>query len=226
MEPLYDGKTKTVYALDQDRVVIVFKDDVTGTDAGIDPGANEVIGQLAGKGLAALEQSAYFFQLLEEHGVPTHFLSVDPAKQAMTAWKARWYGLEFVVRFQAWGSFVRRYGRYVHEGQELGGLVEITLKDDLRGDPLALDETLDLLGIMPLAQVREARDLARRAAGVLRQDLAARGLDLRDLKFECGKVGDRLVIIDDISTDNMRVVRDGVAVGPDELLRLTRGGGA
>jgi hypothetical protein len=36
-------------------------------------------------------------------------------------------------------------------------------------------------------------------------------------------VGERLVIIDDISTDNMRIVRDGAAVGPADLLGLTTG---
>ncbi len=223
MELLYDGKTKTVYALEEDQVLIRFKDDVTGTEAGIDPGANEVIGQLAGKGRIALQQSAYFFDLLEAHGVPTHFVSADPEQDAMVARKAIWYGLEFVVRFQAWGSFVRRYGRYVREGQALGGLVEITLKDDERGDPLVLDETLAVLGIMSLHEVREARELVRKAAGVLRTDLSSKGIELIDLKFECGRVGDRLAIIDDISTDNMRIFRGGEPVGPAALLRITTG---
>lgn len=223
MERLYDGKTKTVHGLDEERVLIVFKDDVTGTEAGIDPGANEVIGQLEGKGLAALKQSAYFFELLESRGIPTHFISMEPDRRAMTAWKARWFGLEFVVRFEARGSFVRRYGRHVAEGQPLDGLVEITLKDDERGDPLILDGTLDALGIMSLDQIREAKALVSAAAAALREDLSARGLELQDLKFECGQVGERLVIIDDISTDNMRIVRDGAAIGPADLLRITTG---
>src|SRR5690606_19998474 len=134
-------------------------------------------------------------------------ISVDLNERALTAYKATWYGLEFIVRFKAYGSFVRRYGRYVKEGQDLGGLVEITLKDDQRGDPLILDETLDVLGIMPMAQTREAKAWVKRAAEVIRADLAANGLELLDIKFECGMVGGRLVIIDDVSTDNMRVVR-------------------
>jgi ABC-type glycerol-3-phosphate transport system substrate-binding protein len=134
MRKIADGKTKTLYALGEDQVVLVFKDDVTGTDGGIDPGGNRVVGHVEGKGLAALRQSAYFFSLLAAHGVPTHFVSVDLDEGILIARRATWYGLEFVVRFRAFGSFVRRYGRYVQEGADLGALVEITLKDTSAGD--------------------------------------------------------------------------------------------
>lgn len=42
MKLLYKGKTKDVYELDDRRVVLKFKDDVTGVDGKFDPGANEV----------------------------------------------------------------------------------------------------------------------------------------------------------------------------------------
>lgn len=216
-----DGKTKTIYAAGENSVMIVFKDDVTGTEEGIDPGGNDVVGQVEGKGLAALKQSAYFFGLLAAHNVPTHFIAVDLEKRAMMARKAKWYGLEFVVRFKAYGSFIRRYGEYVTQGANLGSLVEITLKDDQRGDPLILDETLDVLGIMPLDQVKEAKELVKKAAVIIRDDLQAKGLELLDMKFECGLVDDRLVIIDDISTDNMRIIRDGESVTPQQMLQYT-----
>jgi phosphoribosylaminoimidazole-succinocarboxamide synthase len=223
MQQLYDGKTKTLYDLGDGRVLIYFKDDVTGTEAGIDPGGNEVVGQIAGKGAAALRQSAYFFDLLAAHDVPTHFISLEPDKQAMIAHRAKWYGLEFVVRFKAYGSFVRRYGKYITEGVDVGGLVEITLKDDERGDPLVVDEALAVLGIMEMSQVLAAKDLVRKAATVIYNDLKAKGIELLDMKFECGSIGDQMVIIDDISTDNMRIVKDGAKVGPEELLQLTAG---
>lgn len=223
MKQIVNGKTKTLYAVGDDRVIMLFKDDVTGTEEGIDPGGNDVVGQVEGKGLAALKQSVYFFNLLAAHDVPTHFISADVEKREMLARRATWYGLEFVVRFKAFGSFVRRYGKYVEEGADLGSLVEITLKDDLRGDPLILDETLDVLGIMPVAQVREAKALVKKAASVIREDLSTKGVELLDMKFECGMVDHRLVIIDDISTDNMRVVQNGEKVSPQQLLKITTG---
>lgn len=226
MELISDGKTKTLYALDDERALLVFKDDVTGTEEGIDPGGNQVVGRVEGKGRAALRQSLHFFNLLAGHGVPTHYVSADPEGRGLIVRRAVWTGLEFIVRFKAAGSFVRRYGRYVAAGADLGGLVEITLKDDERGDPLVTDETIAALGIMTLEQVREAKALVRRAAQVIRDHLQEKGLDLLDIKFECGIIGDRLVIIDDVSTDNMRVTRAGEAVGPQDLLRYLEGPGA
>ncbi|MBO2521833.1 MAG: phosphoribosylaminoimidazolesuccinocarboxamide synthase [Firmicutes bacterium] len=223
MSLIHDGKTKTVYSYDDRHVRIVFKDDVTGTEEGIDPGGNTVVGSIAGKGEAALRLSVYFFSLLKRHGVPTHFVSADVESRSLIAKKAVWNGLEFIVRFKAYGSFVRRFGRYVREGADLGGLVEITLKDDERGDPVIVDEAVAALGLLSLEQVREAKALARRAAEVIRDDLAEKGLELLDIKFECGIVDGRLVIIDDISTDNMRVVRDGKPVDARGLLEVVGG---
>lgn len=218
MKLIHDGKTKTVYAQSNDRVMIVFKDDVTGTEQGIDPGGNQVVGRIEGKGYASLKQSVYFFKLLAANGIPTHFESVDFQQQAMIARHAKWLGLEFIIRFKAYGSFVRRYGRYVQEGDDLGGLVEITLKDDERGDPLIGEEAIAALGLMSLEQVGQAKSLVLQAARLLQQDLQAKGLELIDIKFECGYVGEKLVIIDDISTDNMRVFQDGESVTPRQLM--------
>jgi len=226
MELLADGKTKTLYALDNDQVLMVFKDDVTGSEEGIDPGGNVVVGRLEGKGLAALQQSIYFFDLLGRHGIPTHYVARDPDRGAIIVRRAQWFGLEFIVRFKAFGSFVRRYGRYVDEGAPLDGLVEITLKDDERGDPLIVDEAIAAIGLMPLDQVQEAKALVRQAAQVMHDHLAEKGLDLVDIKFECGLAGGRLVIIDDISTDNMRVMQDGRRVEAGQLLPLLGAGNA
>ncbi|NLB31989.1 MAG: phosphoribosylaminoimidazolesuccinocarboxamide synthase, partial [Alcaligenaceae bacterium] len=53
-QKIYSGKTKDLYALPSGNVLLVFKDDVTGTDGVIDPGANTVIGQVEGKGRKSL----------------------------------------------------------------------------------------------------------------------------------------------------------------------------
>ncbi len=217
MKKLYDGKTKTVYEASSDQVILEFKDDVTGTEDGIDPGGNEVVGSVEGKGMAVLRQSAYFFKLLKEANIPTHFISANLEKRTLTAKKANWYGLEFVVRFKAFGSFVRRYGGIVTEGVPLNSLVEITIKDDERGDPLILEDTLDVLGIMPLDDVIKGKELVKRAAEVIKDDLSSKGLELIDMKFEIGNVGDGLAIIDDISSDNMRVMKNGEVLSALDL---------
>lgn len=219
MRLISDGKTKRLYALEGDQLLMVFKDDVTGSEAGIDPGGNQVVGRIEGKGHAALRQSVHFFNLLAAHGIPTHFVAVDPGGRGLVVRRARAAGLEFIVRFKAAGSFVRRYGRYIQEGADLGGLVEITLKDDERGDPPINEEAVSALGLLTADQVGQAKALVRRAAHLIRDHLREKGLELVDIKFECGLLAGDLMIIDDISTDNMRVTREGVPVEPGEMLR-------
>ncbi len=222
---LYGGKTKNVYELDQDHVILEFKDDVTGEDGRIDPGANSVMGKLEGKGQASLRMSHHFFELLQQKGVASHYVSADLEQNTMVAKKARPFGngLEVVCRFKAYGSFLRRYAQYAEEFQPLDALVEITLKDDQRGDPLINDEALVQLGLTTADDLKVIKALARQVSGIIRDDLASRSLELIDIKFEFGKVGSQIVVIDDISGDNMRVFKDGTQVPPRELAEMVAG---
>lgn len=222
---VYEGKTKVVYELENGNYLLEFKDDVTGEDGRIDPGANSVIGKLEGKGRASLRMSKYFFELLKNKGFPTHYVDADIEAGTMTVLPAKTFGqgLEIVVRFKAYGSFVRRYGRYVEEMQPLDSLVEITLKDDDRGDPLINDETLVQLDIMQLEDVIRVKEMARQVAKVIREDYINRNLDLVDIKFEFGKIDGNIVVIDDISGDNMRVFQNGEQILPKELSAIVTG---
>src|SRR5699024_8681331 len=137
MEPKITGKTKNVYELEDGNFMLAFKDDVTGTDGVFDPGANTVGLTMEGAGFAGLKLSAFFFEKLYDEGIPTHYVSSDLEKSTMTVIPADTFGegLEVICRYRAVGSFLKRYGKYVTEGQELDGFVEVTLKDDERNDP-------------------------------------------------------------------------------------------
>ena len=52
MKKIYTGKTKDVFLKEDGNIVLRFKDSVTGSEGVIDSGANEVIGEVAGKGYA------------------------------------------------------------------------------------------------------------------------------------------------------------------------------
>ncbi len=209
MKKLYTGKTKDVYLLDDGNVLLKFKNAITGTGTQIDSGANEVIGEVPGKGRASLSITAHFFGLLHKAGLTTHFIGACPEEGSMVVRRARTYGLEVVCRLRAWGSFVRRYGRYVVEGTPLSQLIEFTIKDDDRGDPLINDESLVALGIVTSEQIDHMKDVARKATEVLRSHLATKGLELVDIKYEFGEIDGRIVIIDEISGDSMRVTKEG-----------------
>ena len=219
MKKIREGKTKTLYEAEGGNILLHFKDDVTGTGDVIDPGANAVIGKVEGKGNASLKLSKYFFEKLEQEGILTHYVKADIAENKMLVRKAESFGegLEFICRLKATGSFLRRYGKYAQEGQPLDYLVEITLKDDDRGDPLINEEALVQLNLMSKAEVEEAKALTKSVTQLVQRECEASGLELIDIKIEFGRVDGKIVVIDEVSGDNMRIRKDGRAVMQKEF---------
>lgn len=214
-EKIYSGKTKDLYALPGGNVLLVFKDDVTGENGIIDPGANTVIGQVEGKGRKSLAMTDYFFRRLNAANIPTHLVQLDLEKGTMEVRRAEPLGkdisgkggLEFVCRTRPWGSFVRRYQQYIRDAErKLDYLVEITVKDDERSDPLINDDTIVALGLASPAQLEQAKDITRRVCRIVEADLNEKGLTLIDMKIETGLVDGEVVVIDEISADAMRVM--------------------
>ena len=216
-EKIYSGKTKDLYSLPNSNILLVFKDDVTGEDGIIDPGANTVIGQVEGKGRKTLAMTDYFFKRLHAADIPTHLVSLDLEKGTMEVRRAEPLGkdlsgaggLEFICRTRPWGSFLRRYQRYIQDtGQKLDYLVELTIKDDERGDPLINDDTVIALGLLTPDHLEQSKELTRNVCRIVEADLRAKGLTLIDMKIEIGLVDDEVVVIDEVSADAMRVMDD------------------
>ncbi|HOJ85193.1 MAG TPA: phosphoribosylaminoimidazolesuccinocarboxamide synthase [Bacillota bacterium] len=224
MKLIYTGKTKDVYALDDEHYLLKFKDDATGVDGVFDPGANIVGLTIEGAGRAGLRLSRYFFEKLNRLGIPTHFVDADIDQATMTVKKASVFGegLEVICRFRAVGSFLRRYGKYVTEGQPLDSFVEVTLKDDERNDPPISEDALEMLGILTKEEYREIKSLTQKIAAIVKEELARKGLELYDIKFEFGRIGadKQIALIDEISGGNMRAYQNGRRVEPLELERI------
>jgi phosphoribosylaminoimidazole-succinocarboxamide synthase len=221
---VYKGKTKDVYELENGNYLLKFKDDVTGVNGVFDPGANQVGLTMEGSGKAGLQLTKFFFEKINEQGIPTHFISANLDDLTMTVQKATPFGkgLEVICRFRAVGSFLRRYGLYAKEGQPLDALVEVTLKDDSRNDPLITEDTLDMLGILSREEYGILRDLTKKIANIVKDELAKKGLELYDIKFEFGRIGEdqHIALIDEISGGNMRAYKDGSPVSPLELEKV------
>lgn len=221
MKLIYQGKTKDIYKAD-DLLCLSFKDDVTGVDGQFDPGANQVGLSIAGMGKLNLEMTTYFLDLLSSEGLATHFVSADLEENKMfvKALEVFGQGLEVITRYRATGSFIRRYGAYVEEGQVLDAYVELTLKDDLREDPLVTAEGVVALGILTKAQLESLLALNLKAAELIKTDLSLKGLELYDLKLEFGYQAaypDDIVLMDEISGGNMRVYQGEHLLTPSEL---------
>lgn len=222
MELVYTGKTKDVYALENGNYRLKFKDDCTGKDGKFDPGENAVGLTIEGVGRVNLRMSVYFFEKLKAAGIKTHYVSADMDECTMDVLPARVFGhgLEVICRRKAVGSFIRRYGEYIETGADLPCYVETTFKDDAKGDPLVTKDALAALNVMTEAQYDSLKDQTQRITMIVQDEMASRGMELYDIKFEFGYVGDEVILIDEIASGNMRVYKDGQYIEPMALSEL------
>ncbi len=221
MELLYTGKTKNVYRAGDHQVLLQFKDDVTGENGVFDPGANTVGLTIEGAGRSGLKMSKHFFELINSLEIPTHYIHADIDQATMTVREAKGFGkgLEVICRYRAVGSFLRRYGAYCEPGQPLGAFVEVTIKDDERGDPAISADALAMLGILSPQEYDVLTAQTKKICGIIRDELAKKGLELYDIKLEFGRDGEtgNILLIDEISGGNMRVYKNGAYIAPLEL---------
>ena len=223
MRKVYTGKTKDVFALEDGNYLLKFKDDCTGKDGVFDPGENSVGLTIEGVGDVNLRMSVYFFEKLNAAGIRTHFISANMADTTMEVLPAKVFGhgLEVICRNKAVGSFIRRYGEYIEEGADLPSYVEMTFKNDAKGDPLVTKEELVVLGIMNERQYDDIAEMTRRITKVVADDMLEKGLVLYDIKFEFGYDAEgKVMLIDEIASGNMRVYKDGKYIEPMTLSKL------
>jgi len=219
MKIIYKGKTKDVYDNGDGNYLLQFKDDVTGTDGKFDPGANTVGLTIEGVSKSCIRLTEFFFKKIEKAGISTHFVSANIEKAQMIVKPATVFGkgIEVICRLKAVGSFLKRFGDYCQNGQDLDFLVETTLKDDERGDPPITKDQLDMLGILPAEEYEILKDLTTKITRIIKDELAKKGAELYDIKFEFGKVNGKITLIDEISGGSMRVFKNGKYVEPLSL---------
>ena len=223
MKHVYTGKTKDVFALDNGNYLLKFKDDCTGKDGKFDPGENAVGLTIEGVGDVNLRMSIYYFEKINAAGIPTHYVSADLTNTTMEVKPAKAFGkgLEVICRERAVGSFIRRYGALIENGAKLPSYVETTLKDDAKGDPLITKDALVAIGVMSDEQYESLKAQTQAITKIVADDLAAKGLELYDIKFEFGYDADgNVMLIDEVASGNMRVYKDGEYVDPLTLNKL------
>ena len=220
MKLVYTGKTKNVYAMDNGNYMLKFKDDCTGKDGVFDPGENSVGLTIEGVGDVNLRMSIYFFEKINAAGIATHYVSADLENTTMEVLPAKAFGkgLEVICRERAVGSFIRRYGALIESGAKLPSYVETTLKDDEKGDPLITKDALVAIGVMTDAQYEDLKDMTQKITKIVADDLAEKGMELYDIKFEFGyDPQGRVMLIDEVASGNMRVYKNGEYVDPMTL---------
>lgn len=104
LEMLYEGKAKKVYKTDDENVYIVeYKDDATAFN-GLKKGT------IAGKGVINNRMSNLMFRLLEEKGIPTHYIE-ELSDRETAVRRVEIVPLEVIVRNVAAGQLFQALRR-------------------------------------------------------------------------------------------------------------------
>jgi phosphoribosylaminoimidazole-succinocarboxamide synthase len=198
---IYEGKSKRVYSLDDDRLVMEFKDDVSALDG--------VIKAVAmGKGVLTARLSAFFFKLLEENGIKTHFLDYDGCRSIVVK-RLSIIPIEVIVRNYAYGSLFKRMPIYRPLQQLDPPLIEFHYKDDDLHDPLVLEEDLIRTKLLSYDELDIIKNLSLKINNVLTKFFESKKLKFIDMKLEFGKTKkDEIILADEVSGDTFRVIDD------------------
>ena len=196
LEQLYEGKAKKVFATDDPDVVIVdYKDDATAFN-GLKKGT------IAGKGVINNKMSNMMFRIMEQHGIPTHYVE-ELSDRETAVKKVQIVPLEVIIRNTAAGSFSKRYG--VPEGKKLPVTVlEFSYKIDELGDPLINDSQALAMELATPEEIQTIKNMALKVNEIMKEFFKTLNINLIDFKLEFGRFKGQIILADEISPDTCR----------------------
>lgn len=193
---LYEGKAKKVFTTDNpDEFLVYFKDDATAFN-GVKKGT------ILNKGVLNNKISAFFFNLLAEHGIPHHFVRLVSDREMLVK-KLDILAIEVVMRNITAGSLAKRIGW--EEGKKLPvPVVELYYKNDDLGDPLINEYHAKAMGLATDEQLKAIQEYGLKINAILSEYLKGKKLELIDFKLEFGLHNGELLLGDEISPDTCR----------------------
>ena len=198
VEQLYEGKAKKVFSTEDPNLCIVsYKDDATAFNG-------QKKGTILGKGAINNRLTNYFMKLLEEKGIPTHFVEELSDTDAVVK-KVQIVPLEVIIRNISAGSFAARYG--VEEGIVFDApTIEFSYKCDELNDPLMNSYHAIALKLATPEEIETIKAMAFKVNDVLKEFWKSVGVTLVDFKLEFGRLPDGTIILaDEISPDTARL---------------------
>jgi phosphoribosylaminoimidazole-succinocarboxamide synthase len=201
------GKTKILYEhpADPEQLVVAQMDAITAGDG-------ERRDVIAGKGRLAALTTARIFRMLNERGVPTHYLAggEDQDGNEMLVRRCTMIPLEVVVRGVVAGSFAKRNPALPRGSLLSPRVVEFFLKDDEHHDPMISPDQIEAQRIASPEEITTMADLARAVFERIARAWQRRDVLLVDLKVEFGRITggkekDKIVLADVIDNDSWRI---------------------
>ena len=195
-ELLYEGKAKKVYTTENPDVLIVdYKDDATAFN-GVKKGT------IVGKGVVNNRMTNHIFRMLEEKGIPTHYIE-ELSDRETAVKKVEIVPLEVIVRNVAAGSFSKKLG--IEEGFKLlSPTLEFSYKNDELGDPMINDYYAVAIGAATSEEINKITELVFKINEILVDYFKSIKVDLIDFKVEFGRYKGQIILADEISPDTCR----------------------
>ncbi|MBQ8383881.1 MAG: phosphoribosylaminoimidazolesuccinocarboxamide synthase [Spirochaetaceae bacterium] len=196
-DQMYEGKAKKIFATSNpDLVIMEYKDSATAFNG-------EKKGEIDEKGILNNTIAASIFQMLNQKGIPTHFIAKLNDREVLCK-KVSIVPLEVIVRNVAAGSFSKRLA--VPEGSELKTTIfELSYKDDELGDPLINDYHAVAIGAATWDDLKVIYDITAKINDILKEFFLGCGVRLIDFKLEFGRDSQgNIILADEISPDTCR----------------------
>lgn len=196
LEMLYEGKAKRIYKTDdKDLYIVDYKDDATAFN-GL---KKEVI---ESKGVLNNAIASLFFKVLEEKGIPTHFVE-QLDERNMLVKSLEIIPIEVVVRNITAGSLAKKLG--LEEGITLKKtIVELYYKDDALNDPMINSYHVAAMELCSPEELQEMEELGLQINDILKPFLKEKKIELVDFKLEFGIHKGKVILGDEISPDTCR----------------------
>lgn len=196
-ELLYEGKAKKVFKTENPDVLIVdYKDDATAFNG-------EKKGTIVGKGVINNRMTNHIFKMLEEKGIPTHFIK-ELSDRETEVKKVDIVPLEVIIRNVAAGSFSKKLG--IEEGFKLlEPTLEFSYKNDELGDPMINDYYAIAIGAATRVEIDAITELVFKINEALVEFFEEKGIRLIDFKVEFGRYKGEIILADEISPDTCRL---------------------
>lgn len=193
----YSGKAKDVIVLNDGEVQINFRDSISAFD-----GVKKE--ELAEKGITNCLTSVKLFEILNDYGFNTHFISKINDSQLLCK-RVTILPVEVVCRNISAGSFCKRYG--FEEGIKFKQpLIEFFVKDDEHHDPLITESVAVQMKLITKDEAILLEAITRAVNEILLKIFDLISLQLVDFKLEFGRTTEgHLLLADEISADTMRL---------------------
>ncbi len=197
-ELIYEGKAKTLFFYDNNKIIQYFKDDATA----FNKKKHEIINE---KGILNNFISEFIFKYLSENGVENHFIERLNDREQLVK-KVDIIPVEVIVRNIATGTLTKRLG--IQEGLKLKKpLIEFTLKSDELDDPIISEEHIDVLEYAEKDEINTIKEQALLINKLLLQLFSSINIQLVDFKIEFGRltIDKKVILADEISPDSCRL---------------------